>query len=96
MLLPSCWLDLLLVFVFELFLLSCWFDLVCDFDLFFCVKAASLTFDDIMSLMRIQSDIEIPASDLKAALRELESEEVIARQGGEGRNPSYLIKQTLQ
>lgn len=55
-----------------------------------------MSFDDIMQLMRAQSDIEIPASDLKAALRELEAEEIVVRQGGEGRNPSYLLKQMLQ
>ncbi len=45
-----------------------------------------------MQRMRAQSDIEIPSSDLKAALRELEQEEVLVRQGGEGRNPQYLLK----
>lgn len=78
------------------------------------MQAASITFDDIMQLMRAQSDIEIPASDLKvelffsrcffffffsrfqAALRELEAEEVLVRQGAEGRNPTYLLKQMLQ
>ncbi len=56
-------------------------------------EAASISFDDIMQRMRAQSDIEIPSSDLKAALRELEQEEVVVRQGGqEGRNPQYLLK----
>jgi DNA replication licensing factor MCM4 len=56
-------------------------------------EVGSMSFDDIMQRMRLQSDIEIPPPDLKAALRELEQEEVIVRQGAqEGRNPIFFLK----
>lgn len=52
-------------------------------------QVASITFDEIMALMRAQSDVDLPQSDLREALRELEAEEVIAKTN-EGRNPTYL------
>lgn len=53
------------------------------------LEAASFSFDQLMALLKQQSDVEIPASDLKEALRELEQEEFIVRAGAEGRNPTF-------
>lgn len=53
-------------------------------DIFFCLR-----FDQIMSLLKLQSDIDIPVSDLKEAMRELEQEEFVVRVGSDGRNPTY-------
>lgn len=53
-------------------------------------ESSSFQLDQIMVLLRMQSDIEIPNSDLREALRELEQEEFLIRQGGEGRNPTFV------
>ena len=50
---------------------------------------SALQFDDIMSLMKAQSSVDIPQADLRTALRELEQEEYVVR-SGEGRNPTYI------
>ena len=52
-------------------------------------QEGAVPFDEIMNLMKAQSDIDIPVQDLRGALRELEAEEYVVR-SGDGRNPTYI------